>query len=52
MKLSPDDLQSFLPFFMDEEYPKGREHPDRGHAIVHICHFILWLKEHVKEKKS
>ncbi len=47
MKLTPDEMQQYLPFFIDEEFPKGSK--SRGHAIVHIALFLQWIKKHVKD---
>lgn len=56
MTFTPDDLQSYLPFFIDAEYPKKEEGDEdkgmRGEAIVACALFILWLKNNVTEKKN
>lgn len=51
MKLSPDEMQTLLPMFIDAEFPKGKN-KDRDAAIVHVALFLMWLKKSVKENDS
>ena len=49
MKFTPSELQSYLPFFIEDEYPKGKT-KERGSAVVAIALFLVWVEENVKEK--
>lgn len=45
------DMQAMLPFFIDAEFPKGKN-KERGAAIVHVCLFIHWLNKNVRKSKK
>lgn len=55
-----EDLQAFLPMFIDAEFPKGgkgkwlgvgiNEIELRGLAILHVTLFIEWCKKNIKTK--
>ena len=49
MKFSIEEMQSYLPLFIDAEYKKGKD-KDRGTAILAVALFLMWLKNNVKKK--
>ncbi len=53
MKFSTKDLQSYLPFFIEEYKPKNPhgQTKGRGEAVVAICEFLLWIDKNIKEIK-
>ncbi len=51
MTFSIKDLQSYLPFFIEEYKPKNPkgQTKGRGEAVVAICEFLLWIDKNIKE---
>ena len=39
------DMQAFLPYFISDEFPKGKSKA-RGQAILHVALFLDWMKKH------
>ena len=44
-----EDMQAFLPYFIDAEFKKGKS-KTRGLAILHVALFLDWCKKNVKCK--
>lgn len=47
---TPQDMTFCLPFFIDEEFKKGKN-KERGKAILYCALFIEWLRKNVKKTK-
>ena len=45
-----EDMQAFLPYFIDAEFKKGKSKTG-GLAILHVALFLDWCKKNVKIKK-
>lgn len=44
-----EDMQAFLPYFISDEFPKGKSKA-RGQAILHVALFLDWMKHHITTK--